>query len=93
MHGRPAAQRLLAPFALSFACFILMTGRRILFYVHVKGNRNLRSLGSICACGKRRRVGNSKIVVLIVVNEGLKSNSEVFVKFAAKSLISAPCDI
>ncbi|EGP57589.1 hypothetical protein Agau_C202007 [Agrobacterium tumefaciens F2] len=38
-------------------------------------------------------MGNSKIVVLIVVNEGLKSNSEVFVKFAAKSLISAPCDI
>ncbi|EGL65790.1 hypothetical protein AGRO_1476 [Agrobacterium sp. ATCC 31749] len=35
----------------------------------------------------------SKIAVLIMVKEGFKSNSEVFVKFAAKSLISAARDI
>ncbi|CUX25967.1 conserved hypothetical protein [Agrobacterium deltaense Zutra 3/1] len=42
---------------------------------------------------EERKRENWKIAVLIVVKEGFKSNSKLFVKFAAKSLISAARDI
>jgi hypothetical protein len=42
---------------------------------------------------EERKRENSKTAVLIVVKEGFKSISKVFVKFAAKSLISAARDI
>ncbi|AXO68181.1 hypothetical protein B0909_24600 [Rhizobium rhizogenes] len=78
---------------LSLACFILITGRRIIFYVNVKGNRNLLPRGGVAPSAGHGGRANSKNAVLIVVNKGLKSNSEIFVKIVWKSLISAPPDI
>ncbi|OMP73138.1 hypothetical protein BV900_07740 [Agrobacterium tumefaciens] len=66
---------------------------RIVFDVHVKGNRKFQLRDCICVGQESGRGAIRKTVVWIVVNEGLKSNSKVFVKFARKSLISAPRDI